>query len=112
MSWQIDLKTAQRLDLIDDINQSLHIILNTQKGEDILRPEFGCDLLEHLDKPIDEAKIAIAIEIIEAIEIYEPRVKLLQVVVELNESTVFISLNWTIKGDKENNNTQLIYGKI
>lgn len=106
MSWQIDLKTAQRLDLIDDINQSLHIILNTQKGEDILRPEFGCDLLEHLDKPIDEAKIAIAIEI------YEPRVKLLQVVVELNESTVFISLNWTIKGDKENNNTQLIYGKI
>jgi len=66
-----------------DINQCIAIILATPKGSDPLRPNFACDLWRWLDAPITVARPHLVREIVEAITIWEPRVRVLSVVVTL-----------------------------
>jgi len=73
--------------LEEDIAQSIEVILLTPKGAKIFEPEFGTNILKHLDRPIQEVVPLIVAEVWEAVEKWEPRVRLLSVdVVEAKEN--------------------------
>lgn len=66
-----------------DITQAVQIILNTPKGADPHRPDFGSDLWRYLDHPIDRAIPHVIRESVEAILRWEPRVSLLRLAVDV-----------------------------
>ncbi len=39
---------------VDDIRQCWDLILNSVKGSDPLRPEFGCGIFDYVDKPVTD----------------------------------------------------------
>jgi phage baseplate assembly protein W len=87
---------------IADINHCIGIILSTPQGSDPLRPIFACDLWRLLDAPITVARPALVRDIVEAITRWEPRVRVLSVVVNLVSGTVsnlLIVITWQLKVD-------------
>jgi len=85
---------------VADINQCIGIILATPKGSDPLRPAFACDLWQWIDAPITVARPHLVREIVEAISKWEPRVRLLSVVIDLvGVSQLSIAITWQLKVD-------------
>jgi uncharacterized protein len=87
---------------VADINQCLAIILATPKGSDPLRPTFACDLWRWIDAPISIARAAIVREIVQAITIWEPRVRVLSVLANLVTGTLAnlsVTITWQLKVD-------------
>lgn len=87
---------------VADINQCIGTILSTPKGSDPFRPDFACDLWHWLDMPINVARAHLVTEIVEAITKYEPRVRILSVVVNLISGTLSqlsIIITWQLKID-------------
>jgi uncharacterized protein len=68
---------------VADINQCIGIILATPQGSDPLRPTFACDLWKWLDAPVNIARPHLVREIVTALTKWEPRVRVLSVVVNL-----------------------------
>ena len=62
-----------------DIDQCIQIILLTVPGEDPFRPTFGCDISQYLDQPTPVAQAALCGPVINAVQTWEPRVKVLSV---------------------------------
>lgn len=64
------------------ISNSILNIFNTSPGEKILNPRFGADLRKFLFQPITESTAGIIGDVIvQALELYEPRVVVEQVIV-------------------------------
>src|SRR5437016_4326511 len=72
---------------VADVNQCIGIILATPKGSDPLRPTFACDLWQWIDAPVNVARPHLVREIVEAITKWEPRVRVLSVVIGLPGSS-------------------------
>ena len=69
-----DLNTNYRYD-IDSIKQSITNLFSTRKGEREFLSQYGCDLEDYLFEIIDEqTAFLIRTELIDAINIWEPRV--------------------------------------
>ena len=77
-----DNRAAQELHGQDDVAQCIHIILQTPKGADPLRPTFGCDAWRFIDAPLQLARPHIVREVFEALTRWEPRIKVQRVVVQ------------------------------
>ena len=60
---------------VDDIHQCIANILNTPKGTDILRPEFGSDHFQYIDQPEDVALPNMVREITLALQRWETRIE-------------------------------------
>src|ERR1700758_1970296 len=87
---------------VADINQCIGIILATPKGSDPLRPTFACDLWRWIDAPITVARPNLVREIVEAITKWEPRVRVLSVVINLVAGTLSnlaITIVWQLRVD-------------
>lgn len=85
-----------------DINQCIGIIVATPPGSDPLRPTFACDLWRWLDAPITVARPNLVREIVEAITKWEPRVRVLSVLINLVAGTLSnlsITIVWQLKVD-------------
>ena len=87
--------------LIEDIEQSIEVILTTPKGAKIWEPEFGCDLINYLDKIAPNVIPRITAEVWDAIERWEDRVRLLNVDIESIDQggnyRVILKLEYEIK---------------
>lgn len=71
----------------EDINQSLEILFSTSKGERIMQPRYGADLESFLFDPIDNTTGSFLKEMIrEAILYFEPRIRVIKVEIEKNET--------------------------
>lgn len=73
---------------IDDIRQCIDVLLNTPTGSVPFMPLYGCDILSDIDKPINQVIPATKKKIIDAIDIFEPRVTLQEIKHELTENGV------------------------
>ena len=61
----------------EKVRQSIAIILDTEPGERLMRPEFGCGLRRYLMQPNTAAtRAAMQREIQTALAAWEPRIKL------------------------------------
>lgn len=77
LHWQPALGGPGVVENLDDIHQAISIILRTPRGSDPLRPEFGSNLHDYIDYPINRARPHVVRECVEAIShptLGEPRV--------------------------------------
>lgn len=85
------------------IQQSLRMILATEPGERLMRPDFGCGLRRFLQQPNSGATRAqIEAAVREAIQQWEPRVALVELSVEADAqhaSAVWIAVDYRLKLD-------------
>lgn len=59
----------------DDVEQSIRIILETAKGERVMRPDFGCSIHEYAFSTVDTTTLRLVETTVrEALETWEPRV--------------------------------------
>lgn len=66
-----------------DIEQSIHIILSTARGERVMRPEFGCGIHELVFDVINTALITrVRQSVTDALRRFEARVDVLRVEVD------------------------------
>ncbi|MGG1635318.1 GPW/gp25 family protein [Paenibacillus sp. NRS-1760] len=85
----------------DDIEESIRIIIRTSKGERLMRPDFGCGLRNFVFGTTDETSLRlIASDVQEAIRIWEPRVKDVEVEVKpdrQNNGRVLMSVSYAVR---------------
>lgn len=81
--WQPRLggKPGELVYGLDELEQSLRIVLNTPVGSVPGRPEFGSRLDQLCDEPITTVAPAIVREVMRAVELCEPRITILGVAV-------------------------------
>ena len=85
------------------VRQSILIILDTEPGERIMRPDFGCGLRRYLMEPNTPAtRAAIAGEIETALRAWEPRIVVgtVDVTATGDPSTVLVSISYTLIRDQ------------
>ena len=78
--WHYPVRTAQDGGIalvggVDEIEQSIYLILATAPGERPMRPEFGCPLVDYVFSPIDATTMGeVAFEVRRALQRWEPRI--------------------------------------
>lgn len=60
----------------EDVNQAIMVALSTRKGSDPHRPDFGSDIWEQIDKPVNVAGPAIVRAVRNTVASWVPRVEL------------------------------------
>jgi phage baseplate assembly protein W len=85
----------------EDIRQSLEIILSTEPGERVMRPDFGCNMQAMVFEPINTSLITYMRDKIEKALLYhEPRIDLKRVEIntaEVLEGVVLIEIDYVIR---------------
>jgi hypothetical protein len=96
---------------VEDIHQSLEILLATRLGERVMQDEFGCDLTSVLFEEIDQGLINSLTGLIsDAILYHEPRIELDRLDISENqaaEGLLLISLDYTVRNT--NSRYNLVY---
>ena len=85
------------------VRQSILLILDTDPGERVMRPEFGCGLSRFLMEPNTPAtRAAIAREIDTALAVWEPRIDVgaVEVVPADDPGAVLVSISYTLARDQ------------
>jgi phage baseplate assembly protein W len=80
---------------LDDLAQEIRQCILTPKRSVPLNPEKGCDLEPHKDRPINVRHLFVAAEIRAALARDVPRVRVHEVVVAAEFTTVDIKVIWT-----------------
>ena len=93
-----DVHTVSEL---DDIEQSLAIVLSTRRGERVMQPDFGCELSEFLFEEVTQGlvgRIRRAVE--DSILHHEPRVELNDVEISVShdvDGLLLIAIDYTVR---------------
>ena len=93
---------------IREIEESIYLILATSPGERPMRPEFGCAVHDYVFAPADAATagdIAFAVRV--ALDRWEPRISLADVLVHLDTATdgvLLIEVQYTVRGTNDPRN--------
>lgn len=96
--WQLAPElNSQVLSGIDDIHQCIANILNTVKGTDILRPDFGSDHIKFIDYPEDVAIPNIVREITLALQMWEQRIEVESVQATGQAPHFDVLITWALK---------------
>jgi phage baseplate assembly protein W len=87
----------------DKVRQSIWIILDTEPGERLMRPDFGCGLRRYLMKPNTSATRALIQHDVQAgLTLWEPRITLQGVRVDPGDdpSLVLIQISYIHTADR------------
>jgi uncharacterized protein len=75
----------------DKVRQSIFTILDTEPGERVMRPSFGCGLRRYLMQPNNPAtRASMASDITQALSTWEPRVKVTEVAVNPTDDRAMV----------------------
>lgn len=75
----------------DKVRQSIRLILETEPGERIMRPTFGCGLRRYLMKPNTVAtRSLIASDVTQALAAWEPRIKVSEISVDPGDDPALV----------------------
>ena len=106
--WQMSASgPGVRVEAVDDVAQSIELILLTIPGSDPLRPDFGCDWTRYVDRP-DFAAL-FQKEAIAAIERWERRAELTTINIEQSGSEFTVALAWNLAGSPVAGNTSITF---
>ena len=98
--WQLAQNlNEQAVQGIDDIHQCIANILNTLKGTDILRPEFGSDHFQYIDQPEDVALPNMVREITLALQHWETRIEVESLQISGQAPHFELLIFWTLVDD-------------
>lgn len=102
---------AHMVSHVQDVRESLHILLGTVPGERVMQPGYGCGLQRMVFEPITETTLTEMRSLIEqAVLFFEPRVQLEHVgfdVEDLLGGVLRIGLDYTIRTTNTRHN--LVY---
>ncbi|GAA1935904.1 GPW/gp25 family protein [Streptomyces sodiiphilus] len=91
-----------------ELEESIRLILMTSPGERPMRPEFGCGLNEYVFAPADAGTAGqLAYEVRRALERWEPRIEVGDVVVrfdEADEGVLYIDIGYAVRGSNDPRN--------
>jgi phage baseplate assembly protein W len=78
----------------EKVRQSIYIILDTEPGERLMRPSFGCGLRRYLMRPNNTAtRTLIQRDVERALAAFEPRISLTRVDVEPGEDPALVLIH-------------------
>lgn len=81
---QLDHGQPAMVELQEDVRQAIRIILGTQPGERVMRPEFGTPLRELIFEPVNVTTCELVrTRVKQSLQRWEPRIDVLSVVVDL-----------------------------
>lgn len=87
---------------VDDVAQCVTVILSTPLRSDPHRPDFGCDLMPWIDRPVADATPGIVAAVRDALERWETRIELIDVTVaataEPDGAGLVITVTWRLVG--------------
>lgn len=108
IDWQYKLNTIGGVaEGVEDINQCIAIILLTRKGSDPLRPTFGSEVYKYIDYPINIAKPNIIRETIDALSLWEKRIKIKSVSCEIKETNILIKIEWALSDNSSKGSAEV-----
>lgn len=82
---------------VQDINESLNILLSTSLGERVMVPKYGCDLHDYLFEPLNSSLIGFIRDRVEnSLIVYEPRINVESIDVTREDSFELIGGKFTI----------------
>lgn len=95
----------------DEIEQAIHIILNTAPGQRVMRPEFGCRIHELVFAPNNAATAGLASRYVrEALGRWEPRIQVQNVDVQPDvEDPSRLTIHIQYRVTATHSNRSLIY---
>ena len=79
---------------LNDISQCIRIICGTQQGSDPMRPNFGINKFDFIDRPVNEMVPVMVKEIIKQIGMWEPRATVKKITYQVIESQVIFTISW------------------
>ncbi len=92
----------------ESIEDAIRIIIGTAKGERVMRPEFGCDIHDHVFDAINGATMSLAEESVkEALIAWEPRIDIDDVDASPdpdNPNRLMITIQYTIRSTNAEGN--------
>lgn len=94
----------------EDIKEAIKIIIMTNKGERVMRPEFGCNIHKYIFGGMDYTTIMqMESEVREALINWEPRITDIEVSVEMteNQDNPLINISYVVRAT--NNPYNLVY---
>lgn len=94
----------------EKVRQSIHVILETEPGERVMRPTFGCGLRRYLMKPNTAATRAlIERDVTLALGAFEPRIELESVAVEPGEDPALVLIHIVYRHARDGARDNLVY---
>jgi Bacteriophage baseplate protein W len=91
------------------VRQSVLVILSTEPGERLMRPDFGCGLLRYLMEPNTPAtREAMTRDIDAALRTWEPRIALdtVSVAPTADQNAVLVTVTYTLVRDQSADTVQ------
>jgi hypothetical protein len=94
----------------EKVRESIWIILDTEPGERIMRPQFGCGLRRYLMKPNTPATRALIQRDVErALANWEPRIQVSEVRVEPAEDPAMVLIQIRYQHRRDGSPASLVY---
>ena len=82
---------------IEDIDQSLNILLSTALGERVMQPKYGCELTDYVFESLNSSVIGyLKDRVTNAILFYEPRIRVEKIEITSSDSIELIEGRFTI----------------
>ena len=83
---------------LDELNQTLTVILSTPQGSDIHRPTFSTGIWNHVDKPVNRVTPFLVRDSFQAVEDWEPRLELTELDISIDGAAgrVNMEAQWEI----------------
>ena len=107
--WQPALgKTGEVVEGLFDLHQAIFIILRTPLGSDPHRPLFGSKIYDYLDHPVNRATPYLVRESVDALNRWEPRILVVDVVVSISSERFTLTVVWQAV-DGIIQNTEVLY---
>lgn len=86
---------------VEDIRQSMHILLSTSLRERVMQPEYGCNLADVLYEPVNASLLAYIKNLVEtAILYHEPRIEVQEIDLQthrVDEGLLLIAIDYAIR---------------
>lgn len=103
--------TVELVSDVEDICQSLHILLSTSLGERVMQPTYGCNLKDYQFEPVNNTFLGFLEDLVErAILFFEPRIVVDNITItqpddfELYEGKLRITVSYLIANTNSRNN--------
>ena len=116
IGWKFPIAVGQDLQIQmssyeENIRESILIILETKKGERVMRPDFGCGIHDFVYESINSLTLGqMKLSISDALSKYEPRIELINLEISINDvDNGILNINIVYRVISTNNRFNLVY---
>lgn len=101
VAFDKEQKTVEIVSGVEDIEQSLCILLSTTLGERVMQPKYGADLQSYVFEPANTMLVTTITDLVRTAIIYfETRINLIKLTIDTSnawEGVLLISIDYKVK---------------